>query len=451
MNMRKFTRFFLCAVALMALAAVVSCSSVDDPTESVENGVHSCRMIFNVTKSGFDDELDTRSSAQWENGDTIYLLFSSAKGLVYGDAVYKDGDWYVNYNGNLTQNQETNCRAYYFENSVSSTHADITLNENTAIYEDTVAKYTYIDGSLSVTANLKPKTGRMRFKGTNHEEVKIYGITRNISFNRYTGKYSTTKGIIKAKVDTEYTPYIYGEFTDTVEPRVNVWRDSDGFTRLFPTTIFKAGQSGYVTIPTSSAHNGWQANVILKVNGVAFTMIPVKYTTGNFLLAQTETTEELYEAIMKDGKSSQLPKTGIDESGWSNFLSTLNKASELKFEIPTYSVWKFAFKGGNNSQNFTYSGSNNINDVAWYKDNSNGTPHDVATKQPNELGFYDMSGNVWEYVASERIDGYSYSFFGGNYECSGNSHSYSDDCDVNSRLKSCSLEKYGLRFAMSND
>ena len=197
MNMRKFTRLFLCAWVLTALAAVVSCSSVDDPTESVENEVHSCRMTFNVTRTGFDDEPATRSSEQWENGDTIYLLFSSAKGLVYGDAVYKDGEWYVNYNGNLTQNQETDCRAYYFEDSVSSTHADITLNENTAIYEDSVAKYTYIDGSLSVTANLKPKTGRMRFKGTKHEEIKLYGITHSTSFNRYTGEYSSTKGIIK--------------------------------------------------------------------------------------------------------------------------------------------------------------------------------------------------------------------------------------------------------------
>lgn len=438
MNMRKFTRLFLCAWVLTALAAVVSCSSVDDPTESVENEVHSCRMTFNVTRTGFDDEPATRSSEQWENGDTIYLLFSSAKGLVYGDAVYKDGEWYVNYNGNLTQNQETDCRAYYFENSVSSTHADITLNENTAIYEDSVAKYTYIDGSLSVTANLKPKTGRMRFKGTKHEEIKIYGITHSTSFNRYTGEYTSTKGIIKTKVDVDYTPYIYGEFTDSTEPRVNVWRDTDGFTRIFPNTIYKPGESGYVTIPTSTAHNGWQTNVTFKVNGVAFTMIPVP--GKNFLMAQTETTEELYEAIMKEGNSSQLPKTGENKDDWSKFLKTLNQISELNFEIPESSNWEFAFKGGDSSQNFIYSGSNNIDDVAWYKDNSNGTAHDVATKQPNELGFYDMSGNVGEliynaYDSQYRVMG---GWYGGDSESCRNVYF------------SAELNMWGLRFAMAN-
>lgn len=441
--MRKFTRLFLCAWVLTALAAVVSCSSVDDPTESVENEVHSCRMTFNVTRTGFDDEPATRSSEQWENGDTIYLLFSSAKGLVYGDAVYKDGEWYVNYNGNLTQNQETDCRAYYFEDSVSSTHADITLNENTAIYEDSVAKYTYIDGSLSVTANLKPKTGRMRFKGTKHEEIKLYGITHSTSFNRYTGEYSSTKGIIKTKVDVDYTPYIYGEFTDSTEPRVNVWRDTDGFTRIFPNTIYKPGESGYVTIPTSTAHNGWQTNVTFKVNGVAFTMIPVNYKEGNFLMAQTETTEELYEAIMKEGNSSQLPRTGNTLNDWSNFIVKLSKISEMQIRMPNTSEWQFAFNGGDKSQNFKYSGSDNIYDVAWFDGNSNGMTHDVATKQSNELGFYDMSGNVSEITSN------AYNYYGGNYESLERGCTYDSYSDP--RHNNIFLEEKGLRFSMSND
>lgn len=443
--MSKFTKLFLSVIALLAVSAVISCSSNDEPIHNEASENHFCKMIFNVTKIGFEDETGTRSATQWENGDTIYLLFTSGSDLVYGDAVYNDGEWFVNYNGNLIQNQETNCRAIYFENSVSSNHSTITLNENTAIYEDTVGKYTLTDGSLSLTATLKPKTGRLRFKGVNHDEVKVYGITHNTSFNRYTGEYTSTKEIIKAKVESEYSPYIYGEFTDTEEPRLNVWKAAEGFTRLFPTTIYKAGESGYVTIPTSSAHNGWQNNVILKVNRVEFTMIPVEYSSGNFLMAQTETTEELYEAIMNDGNSSQLPKEGVAYTEWESFVKKLNGQMELTFMIPSSSQWQYAAAGGTNSQRFTYSGSNSIDDVAWYEVNSNATRHEVATKQPNELGFYDMSGNVWEYTSSTESNTSRKYYYGGCFSSTANL------CTVSSRSSDPTVSKVGLRLAMSNN
>ena len=162
-------------------------------------------------------------------------------------------------------------------------------------------------------------------------------------------------------------------------------------------------------------------------------------------MAQTETTEALYEAVINDGKVSQLPKDMVYYSECEAFLKSLNNKMELTFKIPTLSEWQYAAEGGTKSQGFSYSGSNNINDVAWYKDNSNGQCHKVATKQPNELGFYDMSGNVAEYTST-------YGTYGHNY-CGGDYTNSTGDCKITSYSSSSGDGKdaTGLRIAMSNN
>ena len=80
------------------------------------------------------------------------------------------------------------------------------------------------------------------------------------------------------------------------------------------------------------------------------------------------------------------------------FVRRLSKMTNIQFDLPTEEEWEYAARGGQKSKHYRYAGSNNIDDIAWYRNNSEGTTHPVGEKQPNELGLYDMCGNVWEWT-----------------------------------------------------
>ena len=94
---------------------------------------------------------------------------------------------------------------------------------------------------------------------------------------------------------------------------------------------------------------------------------------------------------------NQRPVENVNWEDCQTFISKLNRLTGRKFRLPTEAEWEFAARGGTQSNGYTYSGSNTVGDVAWYGENSSDQTHDVATKAPNELGIYDMSGNVLEW------------------------------------------------------
>lgn len=121
----------------------------------------------------------------------------------------------------------------------------------------------------------------------------------------------------------------------------------------------------------------------------------------NYYIGKYEVTQELWEAVMgenpsqhKDGK--EYPVENINWYDAENFVKKLNEISDYTFVMPTEAQWEYAARGGNKSKGYLYCGSNDINRVGWYVDNSSG-PHKVGELEPNELGLYDMTGNVGEW------------------------------------------------------
>ena len=170
---------------------------------------------------------------------------------------------------------------------------------------------------------------------------------------------------------------------------------------------------------------------VFTVNGVSFKMIAVKggtfqmgsddgfewekpvhqVTLSDYYIGETEVTQELWSAVMGSNPSyftgnMQRPVEWVSWNDCQTFISKLNQLTGETFRLPTEAQWEYAARGGNKSKGYTYSGSNVIDDVAWCGYNSGEMTHPVKTKAPNELGIYDMSGNVWEWC-SDRYGSYS--------------------------------------------
>ena len=123
--------------------------------------------------------------------------------------------------------------------------------------------------------------------------------------------------------------------------------------------------------------------------------------TNDYYIGKYEVTQALWQAVMGNNPSNFMgDNLPVEEVSWDDcqeFISKLNSITGKTFRLPTEAEWEYAARGGKKSRGYRYSGSNNISDVAWYINNSGSKTHAVGSKQANELGIYDMTGNVYEW------------------------------------------------------
>lgn len=188
---------------------------------------------------------------------------------------------------------------------------------------------------------------------------------------------------------------------------------------------------------------------LMEVGAGSFTMRGVrdsyhKFRTAHevrvesFYLDRYEVTQKLWKAVFPGKKCQALLKgdnNPMENISWKDidaFLKELKRLTGLSFRLPTDSEWLYAAMGGNRSRNYRYSGGDSLGNVAWFYSNSNETTHPVGLKQPNELGIYDMTGNVWEMTSDyvELIENFDSNLEREGYVCRGGSwFDYADDID----------------------
>jgi len=124
---------------------------------------------------------------------------------------------------------------------------------------------------------------------------------------------------------------------------------------------------------------------------------------SDFYIGKYEVTQAQWKAVMGNNpsrfKGDNLPVEQVSWNDIQEFIGKLNKQTGKQYRLPTEAEWEFACRGGVSSAHYKYSGSNTANEVAWIDANSGQTTHPVGTKAPNELGIYDMSGNVLEWCS----------------------------------------------------
>lgn len=275
-------------------------------------------------------------------------------------------------------------------------------------FTSTQSSYASVNVSLAAPTNVKAEV-----------DVKDEKFIVNVSWNAV--KYAESYNVYRSSSPSGTYSLIAEGITSTT------WTDNaplNGNNYYKVNTRYKVKLSALSD--AARALDPTKGSIII-VNGVSFIMVKVaggtfqmgatseqgsdayldeqrvhQVTVSDYYIGETEVTQELWQAVMGSNPSNfssleQLPVENISWDDSQTFINKLNQLTGINFRLPTEAEWEFAARGGKTSLGYKYSGSNDIGAVAWYTENSDGKTHEVGTKESNELGIYDMSGNVMEW------------------------------------------------------
>ena len=235
---------------------------IDDLAQ--ETGISS--LIFEATIKSFDSPTSTRSvDYDWPDNSNVYLIFVDGESRIDGKAVYNKTEelWTLHYNGILHVGGSGVCYAYYFENSEKADVSEIIeLDYSIPVYSDSEGVYSRNSDGVKVSISLTPASGRIKFKGDVGKEVKVSGLETFSGYDPINGKLSNKSISLSLRTGQNgFTPYIYSSFPSGSRAMTLAY-DNYSFATECNVEVLKAGESGYMQIPTAEQHNGWNIKEI---------------------------------------------------------------------------------------------------------------------------------------------------------------------------------------------
>ena len=512
--MKNFSFFSALAVLAIVAMALVSCEREGlsaSPEEDTVPSFKTASMKLEGAMPSYDSPTKADGTeGEWADKSKVYLQFAVGEDMVSGSATYDllEDIWTLEYAGTLQTVESAACQAFYFENAGEATFEEVPMTEKTAVYIDTTATYSFSfeDNLIVLKAHLKPYLSRVRLEGKHKQGYNFDGPLHYTSYNMLENKFvSSTKMICDTIPESGKTDYYYLFFKDQSNKQMFFYDyvTGDKFTRTFPENVFAMGKSGYLNAPTAEAYSGWEAEKLyidvkvynetvrmIRVEPGTFMMGMVTSTetdampvhqvtlTKPYYISETEVTNAVWQAVQGSIPSkytgSSRPVQNVSWNDCSTFITNLNNHTGKKFSLPTEAQWEFAARGGNMSKGYKYySGSDSYTDVAVfgreYHSGSAATsslsygPSNVKSKKPNELGIYDMSGNVLEwcsdwygtYSSSAQTDPGGPSSNNNNYKVLRGGYWYMTSCNMTVRSSAAKTAYYysifgttGLRLVM---
>ena len=416
-------------ILILASVLTVGCSQDESEPAWTSGKSISVPMKMNASAPTFDGTA-TRSGYSWAEGSRIYFKFDAeGGGFAYGTGVYSAGNWTLTCReGSLVTGRDTHCQVWFFEGATATDVNVATLAPTTCTYVDTAAKYLFLSNEITVDASLKPEKVRLRFQGTSGTTLTLRGWEHNSTFTGADWTYTTSSADLSLTVGADgYTPYIYGGFANTKTYELEAEVGGTPYFRTFSATTLTAGKSHALNLPTAEniSETKWHQQRIYSLGDAPLKLVRVdggtfqmgsndvaandnrrpahNVTLSTYYIGETEVTQALWEAVMGSNPSTyQSANNPVDNVSWDDcqtFITALNERTGLRFRLPTEAEWEFAARGGNKSQGYTYAGSNDISEVSWYVWSDIESSQPVASLKANELGLYDMSGNLVEWVA----------------------------------------------------
>ena len=250
---------------LLLLFALTACTneeefSLPQPSGN-ESGTLTCRMMFYGDVASYGGA--TRAGGhEWKEGDRLYIRFLGGSSTVTGCAEYSaTGNWTLSYSGTFAEGTGQKCEVYYFENATHKSNTQVELTAHSAVYECTAGSYSYNDGDIILSAQLSPKTGRVRFVSDSECSFRLSGISYYISFNLGNKSFTSSSSALElstAQHGAEYSSgYVYGFYGDENTREIKLTTDNASYVRTFPLSMLQAGKSGYITAPTTENNEGW--------------------------------------------------------------------------------------------------------------------------------------------------------------------------------------------------